>query len=248
MVSDKQRTQDPAGVSDTKRRVKQVRYDGRQRFYTALLLFVVIVGLPIVGVPSLRHRLADRVAAIKDAIGGRIEPVTAEIADEQAPFPKEYERYATSFPGPGRSLPLDRIFTARKEEPDPETYDPPALITPETASTGRPFSAAVPEEDTAAPEKVESDSEDGLGYNQGEVEQNAYAMLLESYPQVAEMVQGGDPALRFLSWGAVKRGEDIYWVRLIFQTGDNPKVEYIWRVELESKRILPLSHNARSIS
>ena len=247
MVSDKKGIRDPADVSDLKGGQKQVRYDGRQRFYGALLLFVVIVGLPIVTVPSLRNRLATRVAAIKTAIGGNIDPATVEIGEEPAPFPKEYERFADSFPGPDQSLPMDRIFTARTDEPDPQTYSPPALITPETASTGKPVPVAVPEEEASEPDAAETDSDDGLGYNQGEVEQDAYAMLLEYYPQVAEMVEGGDPDLRFMSWGAVKRGEDLYWVRLVFQTDADVEVEYIWSVEMESKRVLPLSHNARSI-
>ena len=228
--------------------MKHAHFDGRQRFYGVLLLFVVIIGLPIVTVPSLRHRLASRVTAIKAAIGGGVDPVIVEVGEEQVPFPKEYERYATSFPGPGGSLPLDRIFTAQTAEPDPQAYSPPALITPEQADTSEPISTAESEDAPAEPDVLEPDSDDGLGYNQGEVEQDAYALLLESYPQVAEMVEGSDPALRFLSWGAVKRGEDLYWVRLIFQTDENVEVEYIWSIEMESNRVLPLSHNARSIS
>jgi hypothetical protein len=250
VVSDQKISRDSDDVSDEKGRMKHVRYDGRQRFYGALLLFVVIVGLPIVAVPSLRERLSTRVAAIKSAIGGYIDPVSVEIGEEQAPFPKEYERFAASFPGPGQPLPLDRIFTARMKGTDSKDYSPPALMTPEPASTGKPVPEpdSVSEETPSLPGASESDSNDGLDYNQGAVEQDAYALLLKSYPKVAEMVEGGDPALRFISWGAVKRGEDQYWVRLIFKNEENVEVEYIWSVEIESKKVLPLSYNARSIS
>lgn len=248
MVSEKKVNRDSSDGSALKGRVKYMRYDGRQRFYGALLLFVVIVGLPILTVPSLRERLEARVEAIKGAIGGGIDPATVEIGEEQAPFPKEYERFTASFPGPGQPLPLDRIFTAREDEPDPGAFSPPALITPERASTGKPVPVPESEETPPEPGIGESSSDSGLGYNQGDVEQDAYALLLESYPRVAEMVKGGDPDLRFMSWGAVKRGEDLYWVRLIFQTGENVYVEYIWAVEMGSKSVLPLSHNARSIS
>ena len=249
MVSDKKASKDPVGVSHTKKGMKRPRYDGRKRFYTSLLLFVVIIGLPVVTVSSLRYRLETRIAAIKDAVSGRMDPVTAEISEKSAPFPKEYKRYAASFPGPGEPLPIDRIFTAKKQEPNPESYSPPGLITPESSNAGKPATVAVsPEEERTEPGTSNSASENGLEYTQGEVERDAYDLVLESYPKVAEMVKGSDPSLRFLSWGAVKRGDDLYWVRLIFQNDENPKIEYIWRVELESKQILPLSYNARSIS
>lgn len=248
MISEKKTNRSSADDSDSKSRVKHTRYGSGQRFYGALLLFVVIVGLPVVTVPGLRNRLETRVAEIKDAVSGRIEPVVVEVDEEQAPFPEEYERYATSFPGPGEPLPLDRIFTARKEEPDPGTYSPPALITPELADTGKPVLDVESVEEELESDAAVSDPDDGLGYSQGDIEQAAYGLLLESYPKVAEMVEGGDPALLFVSWGAVKRDEDLYWVRLIFQTDENVEVEYIWQVEMESNKVLPLSHNARSIS
>jgi hypothetical protein len=236
-------------VSDSKKRVKRARYDGWQRFYMALLVFVVVVGLPIVAVPSFRSLLESRVASISAAIGGRVDPVTVAVGEKSAPFPEEYERQATLFPGPDRSLPLDRIFTARSDDLAVPEGSSTALFSPEPARTGQPVPEAESEgEGPSEPAADESDSDNGLAYSQGEVEQDAYALLLESNPKVAEMVEGSDPALRFVSWGAVKRGEDLYWVRLIFQNDTNAEVEYIWRVEPGSKKVLPLSYNARSIS
>jgi len=248
LVSDKQVSQDTARVSNPGKQAKRPRYSGRQRFYMALMLFVVVVGLPIVTVPSLRHRLETRAAAIKDAVRGRTGPVTVETSEEQAPFPEEYEHYTTTFPGPGEPLPMDRIFTARKNQPDLDADSPPALISPERSDAGKPAFVPAPDVEKSEQDAAESDSGGGLGYAQGEVEQEVYDILLESSPKVAEMVKGSDPALRFLSWGVVKRGEDLYWVRLIFETDENPNVEYIWSVEPGSKQVRPLSYNARSIS
>jgi hypothetical protein len=247
VVSEQKENRDADDVSVPEEPVIRKRLDGRQKFYGALMLFVVVVGLPILTVPSLRNRLQSRVTAIKAAIEGGVEPVTAEIAEESAPFPEEYERYATTFPGPSRSLPLDRIFTARPDLPAVPEGSPPALMTPEVSGVGQPVLTEEFEEERPEPDAAEDDSDDGLGYNQGEVEKDAYALLLKSYPKVEEMVQDSDPALRFLSWGAVQRGEDLYWVRLVFQNEEDAEVEYIWQVEIESDRVLPLSHNARSI-
>ncbi|MBN2241990.1 MAG: hypothetical protein JW793_04815 [Acidobacteria bacterium] len=247
MASDSKRERNPAVGPRPGKIPSRARSDGRRRFYTALLVFVVAVGLPIVAVPSFRNLLAARVASIRAAIGGGVDPVTVQIGDESPPFPEEYDRQATLFPGPDQTLPMDRIFTARTEDPGAPAGFPPPLFSPEASSAGKPVPDAEAETPPPEPGAAESDSDNGLGYSQGDAEREAYALVLQSYPEVAEMVEGKDPALRFLSWGAVKRGEDLYWVRLVFQNEENAEVEYIWRVEPGSKRILPLSFNARSI-
>lgn len=235
------------GGDDTMQRRRPARaYDGRRRFYGALLLFIIIVGLPMVMVPSLRSRLAARISAFRDAISGQSGPLVAEMGKEQKPFPEEFERPESTFPGPESPLPMDRVFTESSGERKPQTGAPPALMTPESADAEVERSIAEPDAPSADSEAA--GSENGLDYAQGEVEQEAYGMLLESYPEVGEMIKDGDASMRFLSWGAVKRGEELYWVRLVFQTEENPEVEYIWQVELESGRVLPLSHNARTIT
>jgi hypothetical protein len=215
-------------------------FDARKRFYSILLLFVVVVGLPIVSLPSLRHRLVARVVAFQEAIMGKSGPVMANMDEEQQPFPEEFER-----PDSAESdfFPMDRIFTAQSADSGPQVDTSYALITPESATDDTASSGTAPEEDTS-----ESDSNDGIVYTQGEVEQEMYALVLKEYPQVAEMVNGDDPSLRFQSWGGVKRSEDIYWIRLVFQNDEDLEVEYIWQVELQTNQVLPLSYNARTIS
>ena len=67
-------------------------YDKRGRIYTGLLVFVVVVGLPVVTVPALRNRLAARVHGLRSAISGEIEPVRVQVGGNTEPFPSEYEK------------------------------------------------------------------------------------------------------------------------------------------------------------
>ena len=121
--------------------------DARKRFYTILLLFIVVVGLPVLGVPSLRHRLVERVNAIKGAVSGKSAPVKTDIAETPLPFPEEFERPDAPLPGSEDFFPMDRIFTAKPEDSFQEVDTLPALITPEyeTADTGasKPVSGEV---------------------------------------------------------------------------------------------------------
>ena len=102
--------------------------------------------------------------------------------------------------------------------------------------------------DTEQPASTPSGStEPEIKYQKGKIEQEAYDLLLKSKPTVAGMVQGSNPSLQFKSWDAASRGDDTYWVRLIFQSEGNDQ-EYIWQVKLQSSQVTPLSYNARSIS
>lgn len=244
MTSDTGGTPDSSDVSNANQHLEPKRSDAGNRLYGILLLFVIVVGLPILGVPSLRNRLLNRVAALKEVIIGTSSPVEAEIAEESAPIPKEYERFISEFPSRGLPEPIDETYNAPVDEADSAIGAPPALITPESAKAEQ-ASAVMASKDASE----QSDSDDsGIKYTQGLSERESYILLLQTFPKVAEMVEGGDSSLRFQSWGSAKRSEDLYWVRLIFLTDENQEVEYIWQVEVATKRILPLSHSARSIS
>ena len=248
MVSDNRETK-PANISKRKGPAGRVpAYDARTRFYGILLLFIVVVGLPIVSLPSLRNRLIARVTAIQEAILGKSEPVTAEVGETTLPFPKEYERPDSEFFDPGDRFPNNRIFTALSADLATKVDTPPALITPESAKIDAASSSILPEDISGKSASRVSDSDDGVHYTQGDVEQEMYALLLKAYPKVSEMVEGREPALQFRSWGSAKVSADIYWVRLIFQAGNDKEIEYIWQVEVPTKQVLPLSHNARTIS
>jgi hypothetical protein len=218
---------------------KPVRFDAiRRRFYGGLLLFVVVVGLPLVGVPFLRQRLSERVMSFKSAFANDIIPAKVGVGENKKPFPVEFERPAPLLPKlpvlpssqgsitaefPANAPP--RISYSRKKEKKPDI-----TVSTEASSEEPP---AVPDE--------------GPKYQTGQIEQSAYNLLIQSNPTVAKMVQGGNPSLHFVSWDAAGRGDDIYWVRLKFKSEGIPDVEYIWQVKLESKEVKPLSHNAREI-
>ena len=224
-------------------------YQKRNRFYTGLLLFVVVIGLPVVSVPRLRNRLSARILLLKDAVAGNVNPAVAQVGANTEPFPAEYER-----PEP----PVNQVFK----------LPPPASVIPQTppvyipapedssgtgsssASNAGGFQPLTEGEETAVRDEAEpgEDEEPALKYQQGEMEQEAYDLLLGSNPKIAEMVRGSDSSLTFDSWDAVYRGDDVYWVRVKFQVKGDSVRDYIWQVDLGSKEVTPLSYHARAIS
>jgi hypothetical protein len=206
----------------------------RYRFYLALLVFVVIVGLPIVGIPSLRHRLADRVQELRIAAAtdaSRPAPLMARVGENQGPLPKEYE--IPVLPRQPLFVP-DRVYgsggTVR-----PSVVEPPSGA--QRVTSGQP-------EDSEQPTATDSEPV----YRQGALEQEAYDLVLKSNASVAGMVQGKDPAFRFKAWSAAKTDDDVYLVRVVFtQSADNAEVPYIWQVKMTSKQVSPLNYYARSL-
>jgi len=53
--------------------------------------------------------------------------------------------------------------------------------------------------------------------------------------------------MKFKTWDAANRQDDVYWVRLKFNN-EGVESEYIWQVKLLSQEVSPLSYNAKSIS
>jgi hypothetical protein len=224
-----------------------------------LLVFVAVAGLPIIGVPSLRHRLSTRVMTLKEAMYGDIKPATLEIGANHQPFPGEYERPVPQMPsiptlsavtGAVKSAPLmpsapaPATSSARSAGPRPRTASRAAKI----ETPGESTTPAAEEESPQSAEQAASSAEPELKYQKGMAEQEAYNLLLKSYAAVAGLVQGSNPSLKFISWDAASRGEDVYWVRLKFQSEGNPNAEYIWQIKLQSNEAAPLNYNARSIS
>lgn len=221
-------------------------YKTRRRIYTGLLLFIVVIGLPIIGIPPLRHRLSGRVQALKTAMAGQVAPVTLKVGENQAPFPAEYEKNPPPLAIAPQVPIVNKIFAASggvvpqsapRSPAHPRTERPEAPP-PSSASIEKPPEQAAHETATA----------DEPQFTQGKIERDAYDLLLKLSPAAAGMVQGSDPSLRFKSWDAVKRGEDIYWVRLRFQSADDPDVIYIWQVMLQANQVAPWNYNARSLS
>ncbi len=220
-------------VSANQRPARADRF--RDWFYLGLLAFVVVVGLPIVGVPSLRHRLAGRVQELRTAMStdsSRPAPLTARVGENQDPLPKEYELPVLPRQ-PLLATPAEHLYrmeSGRKAEP---------------VQTSEPRTTAPSDSDPSGSQAASADAEPV--YRQGKLEQEAYDVLLKSSDLVAGMVQGKDPSLRFKSWSAAKTEDDAFLVRLVF-TKDNAEVPYIWQVKVVSKQITPLSYSARSLT
>ncbi len=231
-------------------RAKQTSGAGRSRkgrtvVYTGLLLFSIIACTVMLGVPSVRGRLVARATALQAAISGSRGPVTAELGDVPPPMPGEYERPEYRFPDAGQTLPEDWVFTVPPGRAAERPQAGSALMTPRTAEDDRASAAGV-SEGTAAGRGSETTGA-VIEYTAGEAERRAYGLLLEAKPHVGAMVDEGAPSRRFRSWGGAPRGGDVYWVRLVFETGEGLEVEYIWQVDLQAKEVLPLSHNARTL-
>jgi hypothetical protein len=217
------------------------------RVYLGLLLFVVIAGLPIVGVPALRHRLQARVETLRSAWQGKspIQPALANVGENRAPFPKEYER-----------TPWKRPEILPKQEAPPrapvviKAGGAPAAPVQEATGSGRRPELKIPQARANA-EITAADKAPGTGIerSKGKGEQDAYDLLVTSNQTLAGMIKGSDPALKFRDWSAAPMGQDSYNVRVTFvQTADNAVRTYIWNVKVESKTVTPLSAYAREIS
>ena len=222
-------------------------YKIRRRVYGGLLLFVIVAGLPMVTVPAWRNRLFTRVHALKTAFAGETRPVMVQAGANLEPFPAEYER-----PTPPSVAQILKIPSAPVVLAQPQKEAPPVRST--TRRTLRiPAVNRAPRSDEGEESGVQgqsapvTDSEKQPKYGQGTIEKEAYDLLLNSNPAVAELAQGNNASLKFLSWDATGRGEDIYWVRLKFRSEGKPDTEYIWQVQLQSKRITPLNYNARTL-
>jgi hypothetical protein len=224
-------------------------YRKRNRFYTLLLLFVVVIGLPMVAVPNLRNRLSARIHLLKAAVAENVNAVIAEVGANQEPFPAEYEKEVPSVPQAFKLPPSSTVYTQTQRVYTPVPSDVAQNATPSVLNLDG--SPSVDEGETIVemdPAEVDAPEESGPAFQQGEAERDAYDLLLQSNSQISELVMGSDASLTFDTWDAAHRGEDIYWVRLKFKSEGNPDREYIWQVKLGSKEITPLSYHARSLS
>jgi len=217
--------------------------------YLSLLIFVIIGGLPMLALPSLRGRLSTRIQALRDAAAGRTPPpvLLARVGDNVDPFPKEYERPAAirlQFP----PLPLPGVTPSG-------TMTIVDKAAPKLAKRRMPSQEKAPAEGQAVSEPTpsqqpaEAETADEPVYQQGKIELEAYDLLIKANDALAGMLGGTNPALKFKNWDAAKIDEDTYYVRVIFlRQPENTNVDYIWQVKISSKQVTPLSYNARNLS
>jgi len=209
----------------------------RQRVYGGLLIFILVAGTSMAVVPSFRERLAGRIHILKAALTEAPSDII-QVGEEQVPYPEEYARsIPTAQQGYRFYVPRD---DARKT-PAPAAAAPRRILTPKVSSTETPSS------DSA--KSIDETDDSSPRYQQGKLEQEAYEKALKANETLAEMVRsGGGEELRYQTWDASYRGENVYWVRVIFLDQSNTNVEYIWIVKLDSGQVTPLSHAARKIS
>jgi hypothetical protein len=237
-----------SGLPDLRKQAASLRHGGLSksrksnryyvlvyRIYFGLLLFVVLAGLPAIGVPPLRHRLASRIQTLRDAWSGAgrsaVAPVFAKVGENTEAFPKEYEiPLQTWGKGPGMLEMRTPVFRAGGQAgAQQEASRPPAEESSGPAESGA--------------------GEIAVTYQQGDAERAAYEALLKANQTISDMVQGKDPTLRFVKWAAAKREEDTYWVDLTFKSSpDGAEAHYIWQVAVTSGRVTPLSARARAIA
>jgi hypothetical protein len=230
---------------------RQARSHYHDRIYLALLLFVVIGGLPIVGVSSLRARFHDRIQLLRSAARGERAPqapAAATIGEARDPFPKEYEKpqarpsYMQKFEAPPRA---PYRIAIGGEEPAPARKLPGV----ETSKSKPVNEIDLPPTLSDVKSAAASDTGGAPQYRKGKSEQEAYDLVVKANATLAGMIQGADPALKFQDWSALSTGQDSYNVMIAFlQTADNEVRKYIWSVKVATKEVVPLSSYARGIS
>jgi hypothetical protein len=235
-------------------------YIHRSRFYFGVVVFIVVVGLPLIVLPSLRHRLGGRLYALRQAASGssgRDSTVIAQVGQNPEPFPAQYERPIVTPAKPALPMILFPQTTPQgtaQGAPAPRASSPAPTLTTSPRRRSLKIPTTVPgqaESEAAAPtvpaqQEAQADRSLEPDFRQGEMEKEAYGFLLQWNPNVDQMVRGGNPSLQFKNWSAAKREEDTYWVRLLFQNAtDKTEVAYIWEVKISTKQVTPLNYNAR---
>ncbi len=241
-------------------------YIDRNRFYAGLVIFIFGTALFVGGLPKLRARIGARLVELKQAASGYSSPpaIEAQVGQNTEPFPAQYEKPITI---PQKSaLPLLTIGPNGIPQILPQAARE-VVQTPSARTGGRPRrtlripttvpgqTAAEPSDQAQPTQQAQSDQQ-ATGtdasqepvFSQGAMEKEAYNLVLGKYTTVSGMVTGNNAGLQFKGWGASKREEDTYWVRLtFFQTSSKTDQEYIWEVKISAKQVTPLNYNARSL-
>jgi hypothetical protein len=215
-------------------------YRRRNRFYLSLSLFVLGAGLPQILVPSLRQRLFERAGVIRENLSGNsVQPkaLTAQVGENQAPFPQEYERVVPPVPQIAPPVfvqnqvyrPMPPSQSAGRKSQRREGRDE----SPEASAAAQP-----PDADNSAPTEPE--------FLKGKMEQEAYDLLIQNNPVAAGLTRSGMGSAKFSGWSAAKLDEDTYLVRITL-VRDGAEVPYIWQVRIGTKQNSPLNYNARAL-
>jgi hypothetical protein len=246
------------------------RYNRRRhRIYLGILVFVVVAGLPMIGIPSLRYRLRTRVQGLRAAYGGEPAiqaPAFARVGENREPFPRAYEHrqappdYLPKIESLAPRSPLRITLGGEDIPPSIAATEPPSASRRPVRVSGVGGSAAspagksepkliLPPSATATSEPPAADAGSEPQFRKGKSEQEAYDLLINMNQTLAGMVKGSDPTLKFQDWSAATMGENSFYVMVTFmQAADNVVRKYIWNVKVATKEVIPISFYAMSIS
>jgi hypothetical protein len=215
-------------------------YRRRNLFYLALMAFILVAGLPQLLIPSLRQRLQERGAILRENLSGRADKpraVTAQVGENPVPFPEEYERVIQPLPQlPPQVFTQNRIFRPMPGEPAPKRS---GAVSTKTGSGTEDSKEATDRQDA---DSAQAEPE----FQQGKMEQEAYDILIQTNTVAAGLIRPGNSLGKFSGWAAAKLDEDTYLVRITL-VKDGTDVPYIWQVRLGTKQNAPLNFNARSL-
>ena len=215
-------------------------YRRRNLFYLALVVFTLAAGLPQLLIPSLRQRLQERSMVLRENLSGdsgKPKAVLAQVGENPAPFPEEYERVVQPIPQlPPQLFTQNRVYRPMPAEPAPRRG---AQAPARTAKGTEPAEEAAAQDSGSA---AQAEPE----FQQGKVEQEAYDILIQTNSVAAGLTRSGNASAKFSGWAAARIDEDTYLVRITL-VKDGADVPYIWQVRLATKQTAPLNFNARSL-
>jgi hypothetical protein len=221
-------------------------YQVRSRIYAALLVFIVVVGLPIVGIPGLRQRLGGRTLALRQALYGPVPKLTTlKVGENKEPLPEEYKTPSAVEIPVAKPAPIQLALPASIQS-TPRISKQVIRAGAEQAAEEKPAETG---SSVSSVEAEQQQAESGPKFQQGSVEKEAYDLLLAQNVSVGDMLSGKNPGLQFKSWSAAKQqDEGTYLVDLAFtRLPENQEEHFIWQVNLVTKKITPMSFNARSL-
>ena len=261
---------DAAGGKGDHHEIGWSRYNRRRhRIYLGILVFVVVAGLPMIGIPSLRYRLRTRVQGLRAAYAGApaVQAAAfARVGENREPFPRAYERqqplpaYLPKIEAPAARPPRGIILggedtpsSIAASEPQSASRRPSRASSTGVRAASPPGRSepklVLPPSAGAASEPPAADAGSEPQFRKGKSEQEAYDLLVNANQTLDGMVKGSDPTLKFQDWSAATMGENSFYVMVTFvQAADNVVRKYIWNVKVATKEVTPISFYAMSIS
>ncbi|MBI4481433.1 MAG: hypothetical protein HY652_00945 [Acidobacteria bacterium] len=204
------------------------------------LVLVLGVLLYVLGtrgtIPPERENKVQRQGELSSPSSLPEEPAApAPVANPQ-PAPSSRAEAPATKPGPAVTL---KPVLNKKEPHLPKTRAPsePSQAHP-AADVPVRTTATTPPEAPPAADPAERDRQ-----------RLAHDIVLEKNRTLAELISKQDDALRFQRWEARPARESVYIIQFIFlDEKSNAPASYVWQVDINSGKVVPLSHLARQLA